>query len=44
MIKKNLQKILNHKKINLIDNLNLKLRPENLNPETYYKITNLYEA
>ena len=44
MIKKNLQKILNNKKINLIDNLNLKLRPENLNPETYYKITNLYEA
>ena len=44
MIKKNLQKLLNDKKINLIDDLNLKSRPENLNPETYYKITNLYEA
>ena len=44
MIKKNIQKILSEKKISLIENLNLKSRPENLSPETYYKITNLYES
>ena len=44
MIKKNLQNILNEKKISLIENLNLKSRPENLSPETYYKITSLYES
>lgn len=43
MIKKNLQKLLNNKKINLITNLNLNLRPEDLSPDTYYKITRLYE-
>ena len=44
IIKKNIQKILSEKKISLIENLNLKSRPENLSPETYYKITNLYES
>ena len=43
IIKKNMKKILNEKKINLIKNLNLNLRPENLSPDTYYKITNLFE-
>ncbi len=43
MIKKNLQKLLNQKKINTIKDLNLNLRPENLSPDTYYKITRLYE-
>ena len=44
IIKKNLQKLLSKRKINLIPNLNLNLRPENLSPDTYYKITNLYES
>jgi len=43
IIKKNMKKILNEKKINLIKNLNLNLRPENLSPDIYYKITNLFE-
>ena len=43
MIKKNLQKLLNKKKIDAVPNLNLNLRPENLSPDTYYKITKLYE-
>ncbi len=43
MIKKNLQKLLNKKKIDAVSNLNLNLRPENLSPDTYYKITKLYE-
>ena len=43
MIKKNLQKLLNNKKINSITDLNLNLRPEDLSPDTYYKITRLYE-
>ena len=38
-----MKKILNEKKINLIKNLNLNLRPENLSPDIYYKITNLFE-
>jgi len=43
MIKKSLKKLLNTNKINLIPDINLNLRPENLSPDTYYKITNLYE-
>jgi len=43
IIKKNLFKLLDHKKINTISDLNLNLRPENLSPEIYYKITSLYE-
>ncbi len=44
MIKKSLLKLLDNKKINLIGDINLNLRPENLSPEIYYKITNLYES
>ncbi len=41
MINKNLKKILNMNDIKKIGNLNLKLRPSDLEPEIYYKITNL---
>ena len=40
MIKKNIYKILDEKKIKLIKNLDLKLRPSNIEPDLYYKITN----
>ena len=39
MIKKNLEKILSKKKINKINKLNLSLRPIEVPPEIYYKIT-----
>ena len=44
MIKKNIYKILDKKKIKLIKNLDLKLRPSNIEPDLYYKITELFEA
>ena len=43
MINKSLRKILSNKKIKSIPNLNLKLRPQNLSPDLYYKITRLFE-
>ena len=43
MINKNILKILSKKKLEKIPELNLKLRPENIPPEIYYKITELYE-
>ena len=43
MINKNVKKILNKDKINLLSDLNLNLRPSNISPDTYYKITELYE-
>ena len=43
MINKNILKILTKKKLEKIPELNLKLRPENIPPEIYYKITELYE-
>ena len=43
MINKNIKKILSKKKIESIDGLNLYLRPANLKPEIYYKITELFE-
>ena len=43
MINKNIKKIFNEKKINMIKNLDLKLRPSNLKPEKYYEITKLFE-
>ena len=43
MINKNLKKILSEKKIKSIPNLNVNIRPENVSPELYYKITNLTE-
>ena len=43
MINKNIKKIINKNEIKKISNLNIKLRPSDLKPETYYKITELYE-
>ena len=43
MINKNIRKILNDKKLKLVKDLNLKSRPENLKPEKYYEITELFE-
>ena len=43
MINKRISHILDNRKIKKLPNLNLKLRPEKINPETFYKITELYE-
>ena len=43
MINKNIHKLLGKKKINKISRLNVKLRPSEIQPEIYYKITKLYE-
>jgi 16S rRNA (adenine1518-N6/adenine1519-N6)-dimethyltransferase len=43
MINKNLKKILTLNKIESIPNLKLYLRPINIKPEIYYKITELFE-
>ena len=43
MIKKNLIKILNKNDIKKINNLKLSLRPSDIEPNIYYKITELYE-
>ena len=43
MINKNIKKILSRKNIESIDGLKLHLRPANLKPEIYYKITELFE-
>ena len=43
MIKKNIMKILTKKQINKIPGLKLNLRPSNLKPDIFYKITELYE-
>ena len=43
MINKNIKKLLSKNKINLISDLNLNLRPADINPNIYYKITKLYE-
>ena len=43
MINKSLKKILSKKQINSINHLNLKSRPSDLQPEIYYKITELIE-
>ena len=44
IIKKNLEKILNRSKIAQLSNLNKSLRPSNLKPDIYYKITQLFES
>ena len=44
MINKNLKKILTERKIKQIPNLKINHRPENLSPELYYKIAELYES
>ena len=43
MINKNLKKILSTDEINKLSNLRLNSRPSEINPEIYYKITELYE-
>ena len=43
MINKNIKKILSNEEIKLIQDLNLNSRPSEIKPETYYKITELYE-
>ena len=43
MINKNIKKILNLDKIKKIKGLKLNLRPSEIKPEIYYKITELYE-
>ena len=43
MINKSIKKLLNKKKLSHLTDLNLKLRPSDISPEMYYKITELYE-
>ena len=43
IIKKNIKKILGQKKIKKINFLNLSLRPSEIKPDDYYKITELFE-
>ena len=43
MINKNIKKILRSNEIKTIDGLKLNLRPSELSPEVFYKITELYE-
>ena len=43
MINKNIKKLLHIDDLNQIDRLNLNLRPSDLKPDYYYKITELYE-
>ena len=44
MINKNVNKIFkNFKNLELIKNLNLKARPQELEPQKYYEITELFE-
>ena len=44
MINKNIKKILNKEKLTQIPKLKLNLRPEEIHPEIYYKITELFEV
>jgi len=43
MINKNIKKLFTQKQIKSLNQLDLKSRPTELNPEMYYKITKLYE-
>ena len=43
MINKNIKKILSEDQIRKIDNLNIYLRPSEIKPEIYYKITEFFE-
>ncbi len=43
IIKKNIKKILDNDTLKKIKGLDLNLRPEEVRPEVYYKITELYE-
>ena len=44
MINKNINKLIKKEKSKKISFLNLKLRPSEIDPDTYYKITQLYES
>ena len=43
MINKNIKKILTQNKIKDIQDLKVNLRPSDIKPDIYYKITELYE-
>ena len=43
MINKNVKKLFNEKNLGKISFLNLNLRPEEIRPEIYYKLTEIFE-
>ena len=43
MINKNIKKLISKKSIKKLNGINLRARPENIQPNIYYKITQLYE-
>jgi 16S rRNA (adenine1518-N6/adenine1519-N6)-dimethyltransferase len=43
MINKNVKKVLDENQINMVSQLNLKMRPAEIKPDIYYKITELIE-
>ena len=43
MINKNIKKVLDENQINMVSQLNLKMRPAEIKPDIYYKITELIE-
>lgn len=43
MINKSLKKVLNKEQIHMIDQLSLNMRPSEVKPDIYYKITELVE-
>ena len=43
MINKNLKKIISNKQIDSLSDFNISLRPAEIKPEIYYKITEFYE-
>ena len=43
MINKNIKKLISKKSIEKLNGINLRARPENIQPNIYYKITQLYE-
>ena len=44
MINKNIKKIINKKSLRKLSLLDLSLRPSEIGPETYYRITEIYES
>ena len=43
MINKNLKKILNDEEINSIKDIRMNMRPSEIKPEIYYRITEIFE-
>ena len=43
MINKNIKKIFRNDQIKKINNLNINLRPSEISPKIYYKITEIFE-